>query len=90
MITGVMLIGEIGEPIANNVRYIMIERNYRDNEGKFIIDKIPCQHWAKATNNHFMTMKNGSLICIRGRLETAEGIGVCIIADYLEMLMPVR
>lgn len=90
MVTTVMIVGEISEVIMNNVRYLLVERSYRNYDGQFIVDKIPCQHWAKATNNYFMTIKNGTLVCVRGRLETIPDLGIGIIADYLETLIPVR
>jgi single-stranded DNA-binding protein len=86
MITNVMMIGQIDEVIADNVRYVNVERYYRDENNQFIVDKIPVVYWTRATNNFFMTMKKGTLICVKGRLEVNEDIGLLIVCDYLEML----
>jgi hypothetical protein len=86
MISNVMVIGLIDEPIQDNVRYIKIQRPYKNQQGIFVEDKIPIQHWTRATNQYFMTMKTGTLIGVKGRLEVVEGIGPTIICDFLEPL----
>lgn len=86
MITNVMAIGLIDDVIADNVRYILIQRPYRDVDGKFHTDLIPIRYWTRATNNYFMTMKKGTLIGIKGRIETVEGVGLTIICEFFETL----
>jgi len=86
MISTVMIIGIIDEVIQPNIRYIKIQRPYRDVKGIFVEDRIPIQYWTRATNNYFMTMKEGTLIGIKGRLEVIEGVGTTIICDFLEPL----
>lgn len=81
-----MVIGLIDEPIKDNIRYIKIQRPYRDVKGVFVEDRIPIQHWTRATNNYFMTMKIGTLIGVKGRLEMVDTIGLTIICDFLEPL----
>jgi hypothetical protein len=86
MISNVMVIGLIDEVIKDNMRLIKIQRPYRDVKGIFVEDKIPIQYWTRATNNYFMTMKIGTLIGVKGRLEVIEGVGPTIVCDFLESL----
>jgi hypothetical protein len=86
MISNVMVIGLMDDPIQDNIRYIKIQRPYRDTKGMFVEDLVPMQYWTRATNNYFMTMKNGTLIGVKGRLEVIQGVGTTIICDFLEPL----
>jgi hypothetical protein len=86
MISNVMVIGLMDEPVKENIRLIRIQRPYRDHQGVFVEDLIPMQYWTRATNHYFMTMKKGTLIGVKGRLEVIEGVGISIICDFLEPL----
>jgi hypothetical protein len=86
MISNVMVIGLMDDVISSNTRYILVQRGYRNVEGVFVEDKIPIRYWTRAENNYFMTMNKGTLVGIRGRLETDSGIGVLIMCDFLETL----
>ena len=86
MISNVMVIGLIDDVIKDNMRLIKIQRPYRDVKGIFVEDKIPIQYWTRATNNYFMTMKTGTLIGVKGRLEGIDGVGPTIVCDFLEPL----
>jgi hypothetical protein len=86
MLSNVMIIGEKGDVITENTRYIRVQRPYRDSKGHFSEDRFPIRYWSKATNNYFMNMKLGTLIGIKGRLEYVENIGITIICDFLESL----
>jgi hypothetical protein len=86
MISNVMVIGLIDEPIQDNLRYIKIQRPYKNVQGIFLEDKIPLQYWTRARNQFFMSLKVGTLIGVKGRLEVIEGIGPTIICDFLESL----
>jgi len=86
MISNIMVIGEIDDVISDNTRYIKVIRPYRDSSGKVVEDRFPIRYWTRATNNYFMTMKYGTLIGVRGRLEHVEQLGVVIMCDFLETL----
>lgn len=90
MLTNVVAIGKIGDPIKPNARYLEVERPHRDTSGKFVTDQLPIMYWSKAVNNYFMTMKKGTLILVKGRLETDEDAGLTLIADHMETLLPVK
>lgn len=86
MITNIMAIGLIDDIVTDNIRYLSIERHYRDAAGKFIVDRIPIRYWTRATNAYFMTMRNGTLVGVKGRIEMVEGIGLCIMCEFFETL----
>ena len=86
MISNVMVIGLMDDVVSNNTRYICVQRGYRNVEGIFVEDKIPIRYWTRATNNYFMTMAKGTLVGVRGRLETDQEVGVLIMSDFLETL----
>jgi hypothetical protein len=86
MISNVMVIGLMDDPIKENIRYIRIQRPYRNHQGTFIEDLVPMQYWTRATNQYFMGIKKGTLIGVKGRLEVLEGIGPTIVCDFLEPL----
>jgi hypothetical protein len=86
MITNIMAIGLMDDVISDNIRFISIERHYRDTKGQFIIDRIPIRYWTRATNSYFMTMRKGTLVGVKGRIEMVEGVGLCIMCEFFETL----
>jgi hypothetical protein len=91
MIANVMVIGLMDDVINDNIRYLRVRRPYRDNQGVYHEDKIPIQYWTRARNHYFMTMKHGTLIAIKGRIEMKQDIGLTIICDFLEtMHLPLK
>jgi hypothetical protein len=90
MLTTIVALGKIGSPVRPNIRLLEVERPHRDRAGVFQVDRIPVVYWSRAVNKYFMTMAEGTLIKIKGRLETTEDIGLTIVADYMETLIPPR
>ncbi len=88
MLTTIVALGKIGSPVRPNIRLLEVERPHRDRTGVFQVDRIPVVYWSRAVNNYFMTMAEGTMIMIKGRLETTEDIGLTIVADYMETLVP--
>ncbi len=88
MLSPIVVLGTLKEEIRPNVRFIEVERPHRDDNGKFIIDRFPISYWSRATNNYFMTMAPGTLVLIKGRLEVDCDIGIHIMTDYLETIIP--
>lgn len=86
MLTNVFILGQISDVISDNLRYLEVERPYKENSGHFSTDKIPVVFWKRIPKDYFMTLKLGTYVAIRGRLETMEKIGVVIVADYVEFL----
>jgi len=90
MLTNIVAIGVIEDVVRPNVRLIAVERPHRDPNGQFVTDRIPICYWSRATNNYFMTMRPGTLVFIKGRLEHMPEVGLTIVTDYLETLMPAK
>jgi len=90
MLTHIIALGVIEEPVRPNVRMLAVERPHRDVAGTFQTDRIPICYWTRATNNYFMTMSAGTLVFVKGRLETMTDVGLTIVIDYMETLMPAK
>lgn len=84
MITNVFLVGKISDKISEYARLIEIERSYKNSKGVFESDIIPAIYWSK-NNSAFMKMRNGSCVCIKGRLEKDSIIGVHIVIEELTL-----
>jgi hypothetical protein len=86
MITNVMAIGLMDEIITDNIRYLLIERHYRESNGMFMVDRIPIRYWTRSVNSYFMSMRKGTLVGVKGRIEMVEGVGLCIMCEFFETL----
>lgn len=86
MISNVFLIGILSAPITDTVRYLQVERNYKNSEGAFVTDRIPVIYWTKTANSFFMGLKEGSYVAVRGRMETHDKVGLIVVADHLEYM----
>ena len=87
MMTNIVAIGKIGAWLKPNTRMLEVERPHRNVEGKFVTDRIPIIYWSRAVNNYFMNMADGTLILVKGHIETTE-VGLTILTDYMETLVP--
>jgi hypothetical protein len=86
MMTSVVLIGLVGKRISDITRFVEVERNYKNNEGKFQTDLIPVTYWSLTANNFFMNLKEGTYVGIHGRIECLDGCGVGVVCDYMEYM----
>lgn len=86
MITSVFMCGIIGKNASDNARYLEVERNYKNHEGKFQKDLIPVVFWTRTANNFFMNLKEGTRVIVSGRLEHFETMGLGVVCDTLEYL----
>jgi hypothetical protein len=86
MLTNAMLFGLLDDPIEDNIRYIKVERPYRNSDNKFETDRLPAMYWSRAVNSYFMTAKKGTMVAIRGRLEQHPTLGTLIVCDFLEAI----
>lgn len=86
MINGVVLIGSLGDSVTDNMRILLVEREYKDNDGVFNVDEIKLRFWTKSKNSTFMKIKNGARIAIRGRLETEDEFGTIVVVESYNYL----
>lgn len=63
----------------SNVRYIEVQRNYKDNKGHYQKDVFPCMMWSKKDKGSFFVHKSGTVVAIDGRVEIEDNITYIII-----------
>lgn len=85
MISDVFLTGRLTKVLDKTTRYVEIERLIPDC-GQFVVDYIPVSFWNKEPNSHFMKLDEGTLIVLRGRIQSEERFGIIVIAEQLAVL----
>ena len=85
MISDVYLTGRLSSSINETMRFVEIDRMVPE-QGKYVIDKIPVSYWSKEPSSRFMKLSDGTLVVIRGRLESEAKIGLIIVAEQLAIL----
>ena len=53
----------------NSIRYIEVLRNYKDNKGQYLYDRLPCKMWNRKNRGSFFLYKEGTVVAIDGRVE---------------------
>lgn len=70
MINLVTVVGLLKEAdLEKCIRYIEIEREYKNENGVFVHDKIPLMYWTRDAKNRLFSFKEDSIVIIKGRLE---------------------
>ena len=64
----------------SNVRYIEVQRNYKDNKGHYQKDVFPCMMWSKKDKGSLFVHKVGTVVAIDGRVEIEDNITYIIIS----------
>lgn len=85
MISDVVLSGSAGSCINKLFRYVEIVRPTPIG-GEFPTDRIPVMYWSKQPSCAFYRIPVGSLVLVKGRLETDPELGVVILCEHLEIL----
>ena len=62
-----------------NVRYIEVQRNYKDVNGHYQKDIFPCMMWSKKEKGSLFLYKVGTVVAIDGRVEIEDNITYIII-----------
>ena len=57
-----------------NVRYIEVQRNYKDVNGHYQKDIFPCMMWSKKDKGSLFLYKVGTVVAIDGRVEIEDNI----------------
>ena len=83
MISSIFLSGRLGELISPTCRYVEVDRPIPEN-GRFITDKFVVKSQCTQINP-FMKEPVGSYICLKGRLEVDDKLGIIIIIEIDEM-----
>lgn len=85
MMSDVMIVGRLSESLDETTRVIEIDRMIPEH-GKFVVDKIPVAYWNMEPRSRFMKANSGTLVVIRGRIQSAAKFGIIIVAEQLAIL----
>ena len=94
MLNNVVLVGRIASGLeineAENNRKVAtmtlaIPRNYKNPDGTYDTDFIPCTLWNGIAENTAVYCKQGDLVGVKGRLQNKEG-KIEIVAEKLTFL----
>ncbi len=66
----------------NGYTYIEVRRTYKNRSGEFESDLLPCLHWSRQEKNLLSSLKKGTKICLRGRLECKENQMFVIVEEF--------
>lgn len=81
----VCCLGILRENLDSITRIIEVERVVPEGD-EFVKDRFAVQEWKKMEGSYFMNLPEGSLVAIRGRLETHPEHGCVIIVEQLTPL----
>ena len=70
------------DSIFRNVKVI---RSYKDQNGIYLEDIIPCVMWTKTNKNVLFSFKIGTLVSIDGRIENIDN-KLCIVVEQITYL----
>ena len=87
MLNSVSIIGSLSKVDEKEprIRYLLVERYYSNFSDNIEVDKIPICNWNKESKGEIFTFADGSLVAIRGRIETLNQmiVIVCETITYL-------
>ncbi len=87
MISSVFVTGRVGQSIDSNYRYVEVERPLVDQNGAFVIDRIPTRMPYFASSS-WSKEKEGSYIAFKGRIEMDERLGLVLVIEHKEIYSP--
>lgn len=70
------------DSIFRNVKVI---RSYKDQNGIYLEDIIPCVMWTKTNKNVLFSFKSDTLVSIDGRIENIDN-KLCIVVEQITYL----
>ncbi len=85
MIVDLFMTCRLGDEIDESTRYLEVDR-LPSTKHTYESDRFPAKFWTKMNTPLFMKLKKGSLIALRGRLETDAKCGIFILIEQFECL----
>ena len=84
MLSSVYISGRLSEAVGENARIVEVDSPIPSTEGKFLVHRIPviCHMTRKS---FFFVAPNGSLIVLKGRLESHPEWGLVVIDEIDEI-----
>lgn len=64
---------------------VAVPRSYKNTNGEYETDFIPCKLWGGIANNVVEYCKKGDLLGVKGHVETVEG-SMVVIAEKITFL----
>lgn len=80
----VELIKEDGKSYTNMT--LAVQRTYKNEEGIYETDFIPCVLWSGIAENVAEYCKKGDLVGVKGRIQSDEDGSIKVIADKVTFL----
>ncbi len=85
MISSFYLSGRLMEHLSETVRIVEVE-HFTSNHDDVKVDRFPITSWSKNHNARLMTLKEGMLVIVKGRLETSPEFGPILVEEVIEFL----
>ena len=82
MINFVTLVGKIRH--SESRIYLEVNRVDSDLDANNLL--IPCLYWTRDNSNYLTSLKEGTLVAIRGRIDYSDNIGFHIIVEHLTII----
>ncbi len=87
MISSVIIKGIIGEKINANLREISFTDDVAlSSHREAIVSHIPVLYWTRDERNALNNVPSGSVILIKGHIESDVDIGLYVLAEYFEII----
>ncbi len=62
--------------------YLEVERSYKNQSGVIEKDLLLCRHWSNMKRNVFNITKDDTLVIVKGRLESENGVSIIIVEEF--------
>ena len=87
----VIMVGRITEinidKTKNNAELTLaVTRNFKNAEGIYETDFIPCKLWSAVFSNSIEYLYEGDVVGVKGRLQSFEDKTISVIADRITFL----
>ena len=95
MLNNIVMVGRlVSDPQINETEdgrkvttiTLAVQRNFKDENGNYIIDFIPCILWNKVASTTTEYCKKDDVIGIKGRLQSNEDKSIEVIAEKVTFL----
>lgn len=91
MCNQVLLVGRLVEINEDNILYISVNRNYKNENDEYETDKIKVYVWGKISESTKQYCKVGDIIGIKGRLQEDKINGeMKIVAERVTFLSSIK
>ncbi len=79
-----LLVGKLQGAVDKSTRYIEVARPESEIDKNNLL--IPLRYWTLDEHNALMSLKEGTLVAINGRLDHDEKIGLFVLVEQLNVI----